>query len=195
MAESSPKRAYRIIVGVLVVATLGILCFAGAILIANRPPSSSAVSATLTALPRPSPTITPTPTPVPTIPASNPELLLCQRRAGQAMRARNMVGAVNISDNHVFLLTWFSPNREVRDLNDALVGVMMAFEVALELWDEDCAVYDRVQVDVYDGPGDRQQYRLTVHAQMDDLLKWRAKEFGEAELLARAEVIQPTPVP
>jgi len=195
MTEPSPNRAYRIIVGVLVAAILGIFCFAAALLVAQRLPTSAAVAATLTAIPRHSPTLTPTPTPVPTIPATNPELLLCQRRAGQAMKARNMVGAVNISGDHLFLLTWFSLDKQIFDLQDALPGLVMAYDVALELWEEDCALYDRVQVDVYDGPGDRQEYKLTVHTGMDDLLRWRAGELSDEILLERIEVIQPTPVP
>ena len=109
------------------------------------------------------------------------------------MNARSMVGAVTISGDHLMLLSWFSTKWAVRDLDDALSGVIMGFDVALELWEQGCAVYDRVQIDVYDGPRDKQTYRLTVQAPMDDLLRWHAGEFDDRELIARLQVLRPAP--
>jgi hypothetical protein len=162
-----------------------------AVLIANRPLSPEAVAATLTALPSPTVTPPPTPTPIPTLPGVSSELLVCQRKAGRAMNARNMVGAVNISDDHLFLLNWLSLDWEISDLDDALPGVIMGFDVALDVWQRDCAVYDRVQIEVSERRGEEQTHQLTVQAQMDDLLKWRAGGLSDKELIARLKVTQP----
>ena len=195
MSQSPSKRVFRIVVVTLSLGVVGVLGFLGVVLIANRPPSPEAIAATLTAMPSPTPTVTPTPTPIPTLPGVNHDLLVCQREAGREMNAREMVGAVNISDDHVFLLSWFSLDWEIHDLQDALAGVIMGFDVALGVWERGCAVYDRVQIDVYHGVGDQQTHQLVVQAQMDDLLKWRAKELNDSELIARLQVTEPTRSP
>lgn len=188
MESLTPKRVYRVVVGLLALIALIVLTSVGVALVASRPPSPAGVAATLTALPTLTPTSTPTPTPVPTLPGVSSELLVCQREAGLAMNARSMVGAVNISDDHLLLLSWFSIDWEVRTLDDAISGVMLGFDLALDVWQRGCAVYDRVQIDVYDGAGDRQRHRLSVHVPMDDLLKWRAGELSDKELIAKLRV-------
>jgi hypothetical protein len=191
----SPRHTYRIFAGVLALLTVGVLVSMVVVLLANRPPSPEAVAATMTALPSPTPTQTPTPTPIPTLAGVNEDLLVCQREAGREMQARDMVGAVNISDDHRFLLDWFSLGWEVNDLDSALAGVVMAFDVALDVWQEDCAVYDRVQVEVYDRRQDQQVHRLTVIGRMDDLLAWRAGRLTDRELVTRLEVTRPEEAP
>jgi hypothetical protein len=186
-----PKHAYRIVVGALASVAVIIVVVTIALVVASRPPSAEAIAATLTAMPTPTPTLTPTPTPIPTIPAVSGDLLLCQREAGRAMNARSMVGTVNISGDHLLLMSWVSTEWQIIDLDDALSGVIMGFDVALDVWQRGCAVYDRVQIDVYDGPGDSREHRLTVHAPMDDLLKWRGGEFTDKELIARLQVTRP----
>lgn len=195
MARSRAQRTYRIVVGVLALLVLGILGFIGVVLVMNLPPSPAEIAATLTALPSPVATLTPTPTPVPTLAGVTPELLVCQRDAGQAMNDREMVGAVNISDDHLFLLSWLSREWQIQDLDDALPGVIMGFDVALDVWDGGCAVYDRVQIAVYDRREEQQTLRLNVYASMDDLLKWRAGELGDSDLIARLQVQEPSSRP
>lgn len=191
MERSSPNRAYRIVIFGLAFIALVVLTATVAALVASRPPSPEDIAATLTAMPTPTAMLTPTPTPVPTLSGVSDDLLICQREAGQALNVRNIVGAVNISDDHLLLVSWVSTEWAVRDLDDALSGVIMGFDVALDLWQRGCAVYDRVQIDVYDGTGDTQIYRLTVRVSMDDLLKWRARELDDSALTARLEVTQP----
>ena len=193
MERTQSKHVYRFVIGALVLVALVVLIITGVVLVASLPPSPEVIAATLTAMPAPTPTWTPVATPVPTLAGISDELLVCQREAGKSMNARSMVGAVTISGDHMMLLSWFSTDWAVRDLDDALSGVIMGFDVALELWDRGCAVYDRVQIDVYDGPRDKQTYRLTVQAPMDDLLRWHAGEFDDRELIARLQVIRPAP--
>ncbi len=103
------------------------------------------------------------------------------------MRDRGMVGAVNIAGDHLFSLRWVS-RRPVRSLDDALGGVVMGFDVALEVWRRGCAVYDRVQIEVYDREGGEQHRRLVVRVPMDDLLDWRAGRLSDRDLIARLSV-------
>jgi hypothetical protein len=175
----------------LVLITVAVVAGTIAVIVTNLPPTEAEVAATLTALPTSLPTQTPTPTPVPTLAGVSQDLLVCQREAGRAMNARGMIGAANISGDHLLSVSWVSRDWQVRDLDDALSGVIMGFDVALEVWERGCAVYDRVQVDVYDGPGDKRVHRLTVRVPMDDLLEWRAGAFGDQQLIARLEVTQP----
>jgi hypothetical protein len=192
MERARPVHVYRMVVIALAVIALLTLIVIGVALIAGRPPSPEAVAATLTAMPTSTMTTTPEPTPVPTVPGISEDLLVCQREAGRAMNARGMVGAVNISDDHLLLMSWVSTDWAVHSLDDALSGVILAFDVALDLWQRGCAVYDRVQVDVYDGPKEDRTHRLTVNVPMDDLLRWRAGEFSDSELVARLRVTQPS---
>jgi hypothetical protein len=195
MASASPHRTYRLIVGILAGLIIVTLILVGLTLILNRPPSSRAVAATLTAAPGPAYTATPVPTAVPTLAGVSPELLVCQRQAGQAMIARQMVGAVNLSDDRLLRLKWVSLDWPVSDLDSGLSGVIMGLDVALNVWEEACNVYDRVQIEIYDRQGAEQTHKLTVHAQMDDALKWRAGELDDRELLARLEVTRAGEVP
>ena len=92
-----------------------------------------------------------------------------------------------ISGDHQLLISWLSTSGPVRDLDDALPGVVLGFDVALEIWERGCAIYDRIRVDVYDGPPEQRVHRLTVRVPMDDLLQWRGGKFGDRELIARLE--------
>ena len=153
---------------------------------------------------QPSPARTATPTPIPTLPAVSGELLVCQRQVARAMNARRMVGAANLAADRELRLRWVSLDWAVDALDDALPGVVQGLDAALEVWQEGCAVYDRVEMEVYDrrsiadrdriaGGGraeERQVLRLTVRAKIDDLLQWRAGEIGDRELLERLEVIR-----
>jgi hypothetical protein len=188
MEQPPSGRAYRVVIIVLALVALVVLIVIGAALVATRPPTAAEIAATLTALPSPTPTSTPTPTPIPTVPAVNADLLVCQREAGRAMNARGMVGTANISGDHQLLISWLSTAGPVRTLDDALPGVVLGFDVALEIWERGCAVYDRVRVDVHDGPPEQRVHRLTVRVPMDDLLQWRAGTFGDQALIARLEV-------
>jgi hypothetical protein len=191
MDPSQPERVYRVVVVALGAIALIVVVAVGVVFAASRPPTAAEIAATLTALPPPAAPQTPTPTPVPPVPGTSPELLVCQREAGQAMNERELVGAVNVSDDHRLLMNWVSTNAAIRDLDDALSGIILGFDAALEIWDQGCAVYDRVQIDVYDGPRDQQAHRLSVKAQIDDLLKWHAGEYRDQDLVARLEVARP----
>ena len=195
MAPSSSKRTFRIVVIVLSLVIVGILCFTGIILYANRPLSDRAIAATMTAMPTPTPTSTPTPTPVPTLPGSSAELLACQRQASLALDARDIVGAVNLSDDYLFLLKWVSLDWAIESVDDAVAGLIMGFDVALDVWEHDCAVYDRVQIEVYDRRGEEQVHQFTVKVTMDDLLQWRGGKLADSDLIARLEVIDAVRAP
>lgn len=137
-----------------------------------------------------------TPTPIPTLAAVNEELLVCQRQVALALNARQLAGAANLAADRELRLRWVSMDWAVEALDDALPGVVLGLDAALEVWKEGCALYDRVAIEVYDrrevahrGRAQEQQVlRLTVRAQIDDLLKWRAGEIGDRELLERLEV-------
>ncbi len=191
MNPSQPERVYRAVIIGLGTIALMVLVAVGVVLAASLPPTAAEIAATLAALPPASAAQTPTPTPVPAVPGTSPELLVCQREAGQAMNERELVGAVNLSDDHRLLMNWVSTRRAIRDLDDALSGVILGFDAALDIWDQGCAVYDRVQIEVYDGPRDQQIHRLSVKAGIDDLLKWHAGEYRDQDLVARLEVAQP----
>lgn len=193
MDRPPSKQTYRLVIGALALTALLVLIVVGVVIVASLPPSPEAMAATLTALPSPTPTVTPVPTAVPTVPGVSENLLVCQREVGRAMNVRNMVGTANVSDDHRLSIGWVSTDWVVQDLEDALSGIIQAFDVALAVWEQGCRVYDRVQVDVYDGPPEARVYRLTVRATMDDLLRWRAGEYTAQALVSRLEVIQPTP--
>jgi hypothetical protein len=188
MDERSTEQTFQILVISLLAVTIVILGFVGVVLALNRSASARAIAATLTAMPSPAPPFDPTP--VPTLPGVNEELLVCQREAGQAMSAREMVGGVNISDDHLFLIKWVSLDWQVDALDDALAGVILGFDAAVDVWEQGCAVYDRVQVDVYDRRNEEQLHQLTVRVGMDDLLKWRAGELRDSDLIARLQVTE-----
>lgn len=178
----------------VVILTLGfsiVLLFVGIVLIVNKPPSAEAIAATLAAMPTFTPFPTITPTPAPTLPNVTEALLVCQRDVGLAMHERGLVGAANISGDHLLLLSWVSLDWPVQDLDDALSGVIMGFDAAVEVWTGGCAVYDRVQIAVSDRRNDKQAHRLTVQANMDDLLAWQANKLSDKELLIRLQVTEP----
>lgn len=193
MDQPQPRKVYRLVIGILGLVTLLVLIVVGIVLTNARPPSPEEMAATLTALPTLTPTQTPIPTAIPTVPGVSADLLVCQREAAAAMNARNLVGTVNISDDHLLMMSWVSQDWQVNDLDDALSGIIMGFDVALDVWERGCAVYDRVQIQIYDGPGDQRRYRLSVECKMDDLLRWRAGEYGDKELIARLVVTLPEP--
>ena len=193
MAQSS-QRTFRIVVAILAVALVCLVAFVGVLLFLNRPLSAAAIAATLTAMPSPTPLPTSTPTPAPTVPALSEQLLVCQREAGQAMSARGMPGAANLSDDHLLLMKWVSMDWPVQNLDDAMPGVVTGMDVALDVWGKGCTVFDRVQIEVYDRRDNRQALRLTVLAQVDDMLKWRAGQMRDSDLIARLAVTQPEAV-
>jgi hypothetical protein len=188
MARADPGRTYRLVVIVLAAITLVALILAGLALALTRPPSAQAIAATLTA--QPAPAWTGTPTPVPTLPGVTDALLVCQRQAVLAMNARQMVGAANLGDDGQLRLRWVSLDWPVAALDDAMPGVVLGLDAAAEVWEEGCAVYDRVWIEVYDRREDTQAHRLTVHARMDDLRRWRAGEIADGELLDQLETVQ-----
>jgi len=188
MSQPGPKRTFRLMVIVLAATTVCIMAVIGAVVFLNRPLTAAEVAATLAALPSPTPLATLTPTPVPTLPGVTEGLLVCQRRAGEAMSDRQMVGAVNLSDDHLLLFKWASIGERVASLDDALAGVILAFDVALDVWEDGCAVFDRVRVEAYDRMGEQQIHRLTAEAAMDDILQWHAGGLSDTELIARIRV-------
>jgi hypothetical protein len=188
MLDAPSQRTYRIIVGLLVGIMVAVLLTVAAVTFLTEFSSlrreAAAVIATADAL-----FLTPTaPTTTPSLPGVSAELLVCQREASQAMAARRMMGAVNLSDDRRLILRWFSLDWPVTNLNSALAGVMSSLDVALEMWEEGCPHYDLVVIEVYDQRDDLQARRLTVQARMDDVLQWREGKIDDAELLARLEV-------
>ena len=191
MNRTPANPRFRALVGILVLGFSIVLLFVGTVLMVNRPPSADAVAATMAALPTLTPFPTATPTPAPTLPNVTETLLVCQRDIGFALNRRNLVSAVNISGDHLLLLSWVSLNWPIQDLDDALSGVILGFDAAVEAWKNGCAVYDRVQIAVWDRRNDQQIHRLTVQANMDDLLAWQANELSDKELLIRLQVTEP----
>jgi len=189
MAESS-QRTFRIVVVVMAVALVCLLAFVGVLLFLNRPLSATAIAATLTAMPSPTSQPTSTPTPAPTVPGLSEQLLVCQSYAGQAMSTRGMPGAANLSDDHLLLMKWVSMDWPVQNLDDAMPGVVIGLDVALDVWGKGCTVFDRVQIEVYDRRDNRQALRMTILAQVDDVLKWRAGEMRDSDMIARLSVTQ-----
>ena len=185
------KPEFRTIITILVLVFSITLVFVGIVLVINRPPSADAIAATAAALPSPTMSPTQTPTPAPTLPGVSEQLLLCQRQAGFALNERHLVGAANISDHHLLLLSWVSLKWSIDDLDDALPGIILGFDAAIDVWENGCAVYDRVQINAWDKREDEQIHRLTVLANMDDLLAWEADQLSDTELIARLQVTEP----
>jgi len=188
MLNVPTQRTYRLIVLILSGISAVALALVAVAWTVTRPPSAQQVAATRTAVARPLRTATPQPTPIPTLAGVYPELLLCQRHAGQAMYTRKMVGAVNLADDSRVTFQWISREWPVSDLDSALAGVMSSLDVALEVWQEGCKVYDQVEIEVYDQAGGGQTHRFTVLARMDDVLSWRTGKLDDAALIARLEV-------
>lgn len=180
----------QLIISILIFVLSTTLVLVGIVVLINRPPSADVVAATLAALPSPTLSPTQTPTPAPAVPGVNDALLVCQRTVGFELNERNLVAAVNLSDNHILSMSWLSKDWPVDDLNDALPGIVLAFDAAIEAWKGGCAVYDRVQIDVWDRREGQQTYRLGIEAMVDDLLKWREGEFGDQALVQRLQVKQ-----
>lgn len=178
----------QLIISILIIVLSATLFLVGIVLLLNRPPSAQVIAATRAALPTPTLLPTLTPTPAPTVPAVNDALLVCQRTVGFELNKRNLVAMVNLSDNHVLSMSWISQGWLVDDLNDALPGVVLAFDAAIDAWKTDCAVYDRVQIDVWDRREGQQVHRLGIEAMVDDLLKWRDGELSDQALLQRLDI-------
>jgi len=189
MLDVPTQRTYRLIVLILTGISTIVLAIVAAALVITRPPMAQQVAATRTAV-YPRHTVTPLPTPIPTLAGVSPELLLCQRQASQAMYARQMVGAVNLADDRRITFVWVSRDWPVSNLDSALAGIVSSLDVSLEVWQEGCRVYDRVEIQVFDGEGTRQAHRLTVTAQMSDALDWRTGNINDASLIERLEVEQ-----
>jgi hypothetical protein len=194
MTPTDSRRTYWIIVGILVAISLATLILAVLAWTWTRLRSADALRDPEIASPIP-----PTPTAIPTLAGTNQELLICQRDVGLAMNARQMVGAANLSDDRLLRLRWMSMDWAVSDLDDALPGVILGLDVALEVWEEGCPLYDRVQIKVYDRASieedgrrqERQVHRLTVQADMDDLFQWQAGALSDSALLERLQVTEP----
>jgi hypothetical protein len=189
MLDVSTQRTYRLIVLVLIGISAVVLAIVAVALVVTRPPTAQQVAATRTAV-HPRHTVTPLPSPIPTLAGVNPTVLLCQRQAGQAMYVRQMVGAVNLADDRRITFVWVSRDWPVSDLDSALAGVMSSLDVSLEVWQGGCTIYDRVQIQVYDGEATRQTHRLTVTARMSDALDWRTGNIDDQTLIARLEIAQ-----
>jgi hypothetical protein len=190
MLDVPARRTFRWIVLILVGVSAVTLALVVTSVLMTRPLTARQANATLTVAARLRYTTTPVPTPVPTLPGVRPELLLCQRQAGQAMQARGMAGAVNLSDDRQITFHWVSPASKISGLDSALAGVISSLDVALEVWQDGCTVFDRVQIEVYDREGQAQIHRLRVTAQMSDALRWRAGEIDDAALLGRLAVVR-----
>ena len=190
MNRTPSKPQFRMIVTILVLGFSIVLLFVGIVLIVNKPPSAEGIATTMAAMPSPTALPTVTPTPAPTLPSVTDTLLVCQRNVGFALHERNLVAAANISDNHLLDLYWVSLGWPIQDLDDALSGVVLGFDAAVEVWKDGCAVYDRVQVVVWDRRQGEQVRRLTVQANVDDLLAWQAGELSDKELIIRLQVTE-----
>lgn len=189
MSERRPTgKEFRVLVIALATVMVIVVFLVVLVLAINHPPSANALVATAQAMPSPTPLFAMTPTPIPTIPGVNPILLVCQRDAGFALNKRQVVGSVNISDDHLFLMGWVAHGWAVQDVDDALPGLIGGFEAALDVWQGGCAVFDRVRIMVWERQDAGQWYRFSVQASVDDLLKWRAGELTDRDLLARLEV-------
>jgi hypothetical protein len=188
MSNTAAQRTYRTIVYVLT--TIMFITGAMAILVwALARPRPTGVPGTPTS----GPAGRPTPTAIPTLAGTSDELLVCQREMGRALYARQMVGAANLADDGQLYLRWVSESRAINTLQDARSGVLKGLDAALEVRRGECAVFDRVTIDVYDRREDRQVHRLTVQAGVDDLVRWQAGDLGDRELLARLATVQVTP--
>jgi len=184
---SAPTHS-RLLVTILVLILSATLVLASVVVLINRPPSEQVLAATLAALPTFTLPPTVTPTPIPTLPGVNDALLVCQRTVGFELNERYLVAAANISDNHLLSLSWVAQNWQVNHLSDALPGIVLVFDAAVEAWKDGCAVYDRAQVKVWDCRGDQLIHRLDVEVMVDDLLKWRNGEIGDQTLIQRLQV-------
>jgi hypothetical protein len=178
--------AFLAVANVMVLGSLGVLTFGG------HQPSSEELMATLAALPTATLTTSPSPTPFPTLPPVNVDYLVCQREAGAAMHARQMVGAVQVASDGRFELTWLCRDRPIDDLEDALDGVMQAFLVALQTRDEDRCPFDQVWIQVWDERAEQRAFRLGVGASVVDLVAWHSGAIDDQQLIARLEVIYPS---
>ena len=190
---SAPRRTFAILIAVLAATLLLALALAFGVWTLLHPPAADGAQQL------PAQTASPTPrhqNGVPTLAAVTDELLVCQRQVARALNARQLAAAAALLDDRTLRLRWVSMDWTVDTLNDALPGVILGLDAALEAWQEGCAVYDRVEIEVYDRrPVERgnrteegQIHQLTVQATLDDLLDWRAGTIGDRELLDRLEV-------
>jgi hypothetical protein len=177
--------AFLAVANVMVLGSLGVLAFG------DHQPSSEELMATLVALPAATPTPSSSPTPFPTLPPVNADCLVCQREAGVEMHARQMVGAVHITGDGRFELTWLCRDRPIDKLDDALDGLTGAFLVALQTRDEDRCPFDQVWIQVWDERAEQRAFRLGVSASVADLVAWHNGAIGDQQLIERLEVIYP----
>ncbi|MBC7251845.1 MAG: hypothetical protein H5T62_16395 [Anaerolineae bacterium] len=177
--------AFLAVANVLVLGGLGVLAFG------ERQPTAEEIMATLAALPTATPTPLPTPTPFPTLPPVDADCLVCQREASAAMHARRMVGAVQVTSDGRFELTWLSRDQPINTFEDALEGITRAFLVALQTRDEELCPFDQVWIEVWDERAEQRAFRLGVRASMADLAAWRSGAIDDQQLLARLEVVYP----
>jgi hypothetical protein len=79
----------------------------------------------------------------------------------------------------------------VQRFADAKEDVWTAFEIALALQTEGCALFDQLQIIVLDTRWNPPRSQVTVLAQLDDLEAWQQARIIDAELIARLQVESP----
>ncbi|MDY7039704.1 MAG: hypothetical protein SVX38_02445 [Chloroflexota bacterium] len=181
--------AFLAVANVLVLGSLGVLA------LGDDQQSAEELMATLVAMPTATSTPSPSPTPIPTLPPVNADCLVCQREAGAAMYARRIIGAVHVTSDGRFEVTWLCRNQPINTLDDALDGIMQSFLVALQTRDEQRCPFDQVWIQVWDERAEQRTFRLSVRASVDDLRAWRSGLIDDPQLIERLEVDYPPPQP
>lgn len=184
------RKQLLLLVGLLV-GNLAICALLVFIIQSNRPLTTAELAATLAALPTSSPTPTSTPTPWPTPIPPSEKSLVCQREAAEALYRLGLAGSVHITPDGRLDITLHSRAPAVERFADVREEVWTAFELALALTEEDCALFDQLWVNVLDTRWDPPRPRVTVLAQLDDLEAWRQGRIIDAELVARLQVQSP----
>lgn len=177
--------AFLTMANVMVLGSLGVLA------LGSHQPTAAEIMATLAALPTPTPTLLPTPTPFPTLPPVTVDCLVCQREAGMAMHAHQMVGAVQVTSDGRFELTWLSRDRPINSFDEAWAGITQAFIVALQTHDEKRCPFDQVRIEVWDERAQQRTFRLGVRVSITDLSAWRSGAIDDKQLVERLEIIYP----
>jgi hypothetical protein len=157
----------------------------------TRPLTNAELAATLAALPTDTPTPTATPTPWPTPIPPSEKSLVCQREAGDALYRQGLAGVVHVAPSGRLDLYLHSRAPAVERFADAKEEVWTAFELALALQMEGCALFDQLQVTILDTRWDPPRPQVKVLAWLDDLKAWQQGRLIDAELVARLQVQSP----
>lgn len=157
----------------------------------NRPLKTAELAATLAALPTNTPTLTPTSTPWPTPIPPSEKSLVCQQQVGDALYRLGLAGSAHLAPSSRLDLYLHSRASAVDRFADAKEEVWTAFEIALALQEEGCALFDQLQVTILDARWNPPRSRVTVLAQLDDLEAWRQGHIIDAELIARLQIESP----